>query len=118
MIAWSGDFGMNQYVSWGLSNEDLNLDTIWEKLQTNEVCTCFDLLTNFRQGNKSMDEWYNAGQAQINLAKYPPETAKILHHDSFWFFMHDEEFVPKTINDSRKNPSMYSEVACQNNRKF
>ena len=24
----SGDFGMDQYVSWGLSNEDLNLDTI------------------------------------------------------------------------------------------
>ena len=28
-----------------------------------------------------MDEWYNAVQAQVNLAKYPPETAKILHHD-------------------------------------
>ena len=27
------------------------------------------------------------------------KTAKILHHDIFWFFLHDE-FVPKTINDS------------------
>ena len=26
--------------------------------------------------------------------------AKILHHDIFWFFLHDEEFVSKTINDS------------------
>ena len=28
VIAWSGDFGMSQYVSWGLSSEDLGLDTI------------------------------------------------------------------------------------------
>ena len=39
-------------------------------------------------------------QAQVNLAKYPLETAKILHLDIFSFFLHDEEFVCKTINDS------------------
>ena len=33
----------------------------------------------------SVDEWYNAVQAQINLAKYPPEIAKIPHRDIFWF---------------------------------
>ena len=77
VIACSGDFGMDQYVSWGLSNEDLNLDTIWEKYnkfcrpQTSEVCAHFDLLTSFRQGNRSVDEWYYAVQAQVNLAKYP-----------------------------------------------
>ena len=48
----------------------------------------------------SVDEWYNAVQAQINLAKYPAERAKILHRDIFWFFLRDEEFVSKTINDS------------------
>ena len=46
-----------------------------------------------------MDEWYNAVQAQVKLAKYPPETAKILQRDIFWFFLHDEEFVSKTISD-------------------
>ena len=30
-----------------------------------------------------MDERYNAVQAQVNLAKYPPEMAKILHRDIF-----------------------------------
>ena len=30
--------------------------------------------------------------------KYPPETTKILHRDIFWFFLHDEYFVSKTIN--------------------
>ena len=43
VTAWSGDFGMDQYVSWSLSNEELMLDTIWEKFeefckpQSNEV---------------------------------------------------------------------------------
>ena len=31
VIAWSGDFGMDQYVSWSLSSEELTLDTIGEK---------------------------------------------------------------------------------------
>ena len=38
--------------------------------QSNEVRAHFDLLTNFRQGNRSVYEWYNAVQAQVNLAKY------------------------------------------------
>ena len=59
----------------------------------------FDLLTSFRQGHRNVDEWYNTVQAQVNLAKYPPETAKILHRDIFWFFMKDEDFVTKTINE-------------------
>ena len=32
------------------------------------------------------DEWYNAVQVQVSLAKYPPETASILHRDVFWFY--------------------------------
>ena len=39
-------------------------------------------------------------QAQVSLAKYPQETENILHCDTFWFFLKDEEFVSKTINDS------------------
>ena len=62
VIAWSGDFGMDQYVSWCLPMEDLCLDTIWSKYedfckpQANEVRARFDLLTSFRQGNQSVDE--------------------------------------------------------------
>ena len=80
---------MDQYVSWGLTKEEIELETIWfqfEELckpQSNEVWARFDLLTSFYQGSKSVDEWYNCVQAQINLAKYPPETTKILHRDIF-----------------------------------
>ena len=83
------------------------LDTIWGRFeefcrpQSNEVRARFDLLTSFWQGNKSADEWQHAVQTQVALAKYPPETAKILHMDIFWFFLEDEEFVSKTINDSK-----------------
>ena len=90
VIPWSGDFGMDQYVSQFLPADELNLDTIWSicrvlQAPSNEVRARFDLLTSFHQGNRSVDEWYNAVQAQVCLAKYPPETAKILHHDIFWF---------------------------------
>ena len=37
---------------------------------------------------------------QVPLVMYPPEIAKILHRDIFWFFLKDEKFVSKTINDS------------------
>ena len=47
-----------------------------------------------------MNEWYNDVQAQTNLAKYPQETVKNLQRDIFWFFLKDEEFVSRTINDS------------------
>ena len=105
VIAWSGDFGMDLYVSWSIPKEELTLDAIWAKFkefskpQTNEVRAHFDLLTSFWQGNRNVDKWYNAIQAQVNLAKYPLETAKILHQDIFWFFMKDEDFVTKTINE-------------------
>ena len=105
VIVWSGDFGMDLYVSWNITKEELTLDAIWAKFkefsepQTNEVRACFDLLTSFQQGSRNVDEWYNAIQAQVNLAKYPLETAKILHRDIFWFFMKDKDFVTKTINE-------------------
>ena len=89
VIAWNGDFGMDQYVLWSLSTDELVLDTIWEnfeefcKPQLNEVRVRFDLLTSFWHRNKSLDECYNAVQTQVALAKYPPETAKILHMDIF-----------------------------------
>ena len=103
VIAWSGDFGMDKYVSWSLPKDELSFNTIWDifeefcKYQSNEVRACFDLLTTFIQGNCSVDKWYNAVKAQVNLAKYPPKTAKILHHDIFWFFIKDEDFLSKTI---------------------
>ena len=73
VIAWSGDFSMDEYVSWCLPTEELNSDTIWSKCeefhkpQTNEVRARFDLLTSFHQGNKSVDARHNGVQAQVCL---------------------------------------------------
>ena len=105
VVAWSGDFGIDQYVSWCLPQEELCSEMIWNKFEEfckplmNEVRARFDLSTSFRQGDMSVDEWYYTVQAQINLAKYPAETAKILHRDIFWFFLRDE-FLSKAINES------------------
>ena len=62
VIVWNGDFGMDQYLSWCLPTEDISLDVIWSKYedfykpQTNEVRARLDLLTSFRQGNRSVNE--------------------------------------------------------------
>ena len=58
LIAWSGDFGMDQYVSWGLRKDELEFETIWSqfeefcKPQSNEVHARSNLLTSFCQGPK------------------------------------------------------------------
>ena len=74
------------------------------KLQSNEVHAQFDLLTSFHQGNKSVNEWYNAVQVLVNLARYPPETVKILHRNIFWFFLCGEDFVLRTITEGSVDP--------------
>ena len=116
---------MYQYVSLGLSKEDMNLETIWErfeefcKLWTNKVHARFDLLTSFHQGNKNVDEWYNAVQAQENLVKYLPKTAKILHCNIFWFFLHDEDFVLRTIMEGSIDLDKFpTSRVCQLAKKF
>ena len=113
VIVWSGDLGIDQYVSWCLPPEDLCLEVLWTKFE--DFCkpqthqSKGDLYTSFRQGDYSADEWYNAVEAQINLENYPPKAAKILHWDIFWFFfLRDEEFVSKTTNDSNIDLEKFS----------
>ena len=89
IVAWSGDFGLDQYISWNVSNKDLTLEVIWKKfeefckLQSNELRARFDLLTSFRQADMSVDEWYNSVQTEVALAKYPQETAQRVQRDIF-----------------------------------
>ena len=33
VLAWSGDFGLDQYTSWNLPNEELSLEIIWKNLR-------------------------------------------------------------------------------------
>ena len=77
------------------------------KPQANELRARFDLLTSFRQTDMSVDEWHNAVQTQVALARYPPETAQILQRDIFWFFLKDESFVSKTLNEGHVELSKF-----------
>ena len=36
IVTWSGDFGLDQYISWNLSSEVLTLEVIWKKFE--EYC--------------------------------------------------------------------------------
>ena len=80
---------------------------IFASYKSNAVCARFNLLTTFWQGNKSIDEWYNAVLAHIPLCEYPKETAAILTSDIFWFFMTDNEFIAKTINEANTDLEQY-----------
>ena len=68
-------FGIDQYEFWNLASDKLTLDVIWERFeefckpQSIEVKTRFDLLTSFRQGERSVDKWYNAVQTQVSSTK-------------------------------------------------
>ena len=106
VIVQSGDFGMDHYVSWSFSHADVSLDVIWAmfedscKPQTNEMRARFDLLTSFRQGNYSVDECTMLCKPRCPL----PSTYQKLQVSCIEifssFFLKDEEFVSKTINDS------------------
>ena len=67
-----------------MSTDELTIDTIWENIekfckpQSNEVMARLNLLTSFQQGNKSVDEWCNAVQTQVALAKYPQKQPRYL----------------------------------------
>ena len=45
-----------------------------------------------------------------------------MHRDIFWFFLHDEEFVSRTMSDGNvdldKFPSKQGVTACKKNGKF
>ena len=125
LLAWSGDFGLDQYVSWNIPFEELTLEVFWKRFEeffnpeANEVRARFDLLTSFRQGECSVDEWYNAVQTQVALAKYPPETAQILQRDIFWFFLNDESLVSGTLNEGHVELNTFpASTVCQLAKKF
>ena len=113
VLAWSNEFGLDQYVSWNTPSEELTLEIIWKKFeefcksQANELRARFDLLTSFKQGDLSMDQWYNVVQTQVALANYPQETTQILQRDIFWFFLNDESFVSKTLNEGHVELSKF-----------
>ena len=78
VLAWSGGFGLDQYISWNLSSKDMTLEVIWKKFeeyykpQANEVRARFDLLTSFRQGDLSVTN----GTMQYKHKLHLPSTHK------------------------------------------
>ena len=119
VIQWSGDVELDMYISWALPAADVKLQTIWKKFkefckpQSNAVNARFGLLTSFRQGNRSIDKWYNAVQAHIPLYESLTETVMILTRDIFWFFMSDTDFIAKTINEGNTDLAKYPAAEVQ-----
>ena len=55
VIQWSGDAGLDMYISWNLHQEEITLQTIWSKFkdfckpQSNAVCARFDNFSSRQQ---------------------------------------------------------------------
>ena len=78
------------------------------KPQSNELRARFDLLTSFKQDQMLVDEWYSKVQSQIGLCNYPQETAQILQRDNFWFFLSNESFISKTLDEGHVNLNKFA----------
>ena len=62
----------------------------------------------------SVNERYNVVQTQVALAKYPQETAPILQRDIFWFFLNDDSFVSRTLNEAHVELNKFpASTVCQ-----
>ena len=62
VIAWSKDFGMDQYVSWHSLVEELNLDTIWGKYEEfwkHKQMRCVPNLIFSQASDKEVEVWMN-----------------------------------------------------------
>ena len=60
VIAWSRDFGMDQYVSLGLSNEDLNKTQSGENMKNSanhRPMKCMPTLIFLQASGKEIEEW-------------------------------------------------------------
>ena len=116
LLHWSGDKGLELYQSCGIDNDDLTLQTIWDKFeehckpQASELHAWYDLLKQFKQGNKCCDEYYALLQNPLALCQYLPETLNILERDVFLFGITDQQFMSKCITEET---SLTTAVICQ-----
>ena len=110
---------INTYLG-NLSSAELTLEVTRKRFkdfckpQANEVRARFDLLTSIWEADRSIGEWCNAVQMQVALAKYLQETVQILQRDIFQFFLNDESFVSKTLNEGYVELSKFpASTVCQ-----
>ena len=60
-----------------------------------------------------VNEWYNPVQTQVALAKYPQELPRF-YREILWFFLKDESFVSKTLNEGHVELSKFpASTVCQ-----
>ena len=78
------------------------------------------ILTQYGRGLKiSVNHNPMRCMPKLIFAKYPPETAKVLHSNIFWFFLHDEDFVSRTITEGCVDLDKFpTSRVCQLAKKF
>ena len=111
VIAWSGDFGMDQYVSWGLPTDQLTPEIIWGRYEefckpkSNEVHVQDS--TFWQVSGKAIKALMNGikhGASPSQPSQVPSWNSTDSSQGHFLgFFLRDEDFVSRTISDGSVN---------------
>ena len=115
VLLWAGDYGLDLYNTWNLSEEDRDkLDEYWKRFeehvkpQSNHLLNRF-YLRNLKQNGRPLDEFLTEAQLLIQNSGYPTELHDELMRDALVFGVDSDVVRKKCIaegNDLRRLPTV------------
>ena len=112
-----GDEGQKKIKQWKLNLDEVTPDQLFEHLD--EECkpggsayrSRSDLWHNTKQGNMTLDGFYNKFERLCDLCSFNPEEHKAFHRDAFLFNLSNQDTTQRMIEQLSKedaNPSKFS----------
>ena len=118
-----GDEGQKKIKQWKLNLDEITPDQLFECLD--EECkhggsayrSRFDLWHNTKQGNMTLDDFYNKIERLCDLCSFSPEEHKAFHRDAFLFNLSNQgttQWVIEQLSKEDANPSNFSSQHIKN----
>ena len=112
-----GDEGQKKIKQWKLNLDEITPDQLFEHLD--EECkpggsayrSRSDLWHNTKQGNMTLDDFYNKIERLCDLCSFSPEEYKAFHRDAFLFNLSNQgttQWVIEQLSKEDANPSKLS----------
>lgn len=108
LLYWSGERGIELFNSWDLSDGDAKvLKSYWEgfenavKPHSNELMSAWEL-HNFKQGDKSIEEFISKLRVLIKEANHPPDLHERFLRDYFVFGLNSSRVRKECLKEGNK----------------
>ena len=112
-----GEEGQKKIKQWKLNLDEITLDQLFEHLD--EECkpggsvyrSRSDLWHNTKQGNMTLDDFYNKIERLCDLCSFSPEEHKAFHRDAFLLNLSNQgttQWVIEQLSKENPNPSHFS----------